>query len=189
VPQDDELRLHLLHDHHDALVAGHPGRARTLELLSRKYYWPHQCQYVQWYVDNCDTCKRIKPIRHALFRLLKPLQLPTRPWDSISMDFITRLPEMEGCNALWVIVDRLTKMSHFIACKDTMTPKDLAKGFMFHVVRAHSLPNSIISDRGSLFTSRFWKQIMKAMGTTRNLSTAFHPETDRQIERTNATLE
>jgi transposase InsO family protein len=140
-------------------------------------------------MDNCNTCKRIKPIRHTPFRLLKPLQLPTRPWDSISMDFITGLPETEGCNALWVIVDRLTKMSYFIACKDTMTLKDLAKGFMFHMVRAHGLPNSIISDRGSLFTSKFWKQIMKAMGTTRNLSTVFHPETDGQTERTNTILE
>jgi hypothetical protein len=105
VPQDDELCLRLLHDHHDALLARHPGRAQTLELISRNYYWPHQRQYVQRYVDNCDTCKRIKPIRHAPFGLLKPLQLPTRPWDSISMDFITGLPEAEECNALWVIVD------------------------------------------------------------------------------------
>jgi hypothetical protein len=189
VPQDDELCLRLLHDHHDALIAGYPGRARMLELLSRKYYWPHQHQYVQWYMDNCNTCKRIKPIRHAPFGLLKPLQLPTRSCDSISIDFITGLPEMEGCNALWVIVDRLMKISHFIACKDMMTLKDLTEGFMFHMVRAHGLPNSIISDRGSLFTLKFWKQIIKAMGTTRNLSTAFHPETDGQTERTNATLE
>jgi hypothetical protein len=189
IPQDDELHLQIRHDHHDALVASHPGRAQTLELISRKYYWPHQRQYVPRYVDNCDTCKRIKPIRHAPFGLLKPLQLPTRPWDSISMEFITGLPEVEGSNALWVIVDRLTKMAHFVACKDTMGPKDLAEGFIAHIVRTHGLPNNIISDRGSLFTSKFWKQIMEAMGTTRNLSTAFYPETDGQMERTNATLE
>ena len=105
------------------------------------------------------------------------------------MDFITGLPETEGSNSFWVIVDRLTKMAHFVACNDTMGPKDLAEGFITHIVRAHGLPNSIVSDRGSLFTSKFWKQIMEAMGTTRNLSTAFHPETDGQTERTNATLE
>jgi hypothetical protein len=81
------------------------------------------------------------------------------------MDFITGLPEAEECNTLWVIVDRLTKIAHFIMCKDTMGPQDLVKGFILHVVRAHGLPSSIISDRGSLFTSKFWKQIMKAMGT------------------------
>jgi transposase InsO family protein len=80
-------------------------------------------------------------------------------------------------------------MSYFIACKDTMGPQDLAEGFILHVVRAHGLPNSIISDRGSLFTSKFWKQIMMAMRTTQNLSTAFHPEMDGQTEYTNATLE
>jgi hypothetical protein len=160
-----------------------------LELLARKYYWPQQRQYVYRYVDNCDTCKRIKPIRHAPFGLLRPLQLPSRPWDSISMDFITGLPEVDGCNALWVIVDRLTKMAHFIACKETMGPKDLADEFLLHVLRAHGLPNSIISDRGSLFTSHFWKQIMTALGTSRNLSTTFNPAMDGQTERTNTTLE
>jgi transposase InsO family protein len=160
-----------------------------LELLARKYYWPQQRQYVHRYVDNCDTCKRIKPIRHAPFGLLRHLQLPSRPWDSRSMDFITGVLEVDGCNALWVIVDRLTEMAHFVACKETMGAKDLADEFLLHVVWAHGLPNSIISDRGSLFTSLFWKQIMTALGTSRNLSTAFHPETDGQTERTNATLE
>jgi hypothetical protein len=105
------------------------------------------------------------------------------------MDFITGLPEVENCNTLWVIVDQLTKMAHFVACKDTMGPKDLVEGFINHIVRPHGLPNSIISDRGSLFTSKFWKQVMETMGTTRNLSTAFYPETDGQTERTNTTLE
>jgi hypothetical protein len=166
VPQNDKLQLHLLHDYHDALVAEHPGWVRTLELLASKSYWPQQQQYIHRYVDNCDTCKRIKPIWHALFGLLKHLQLPTRPWDSISMDFITSLPEVDNCNALWVIIDRLTKISYFISCKDMMGPQDLVQGFILHVVRAHGLPNSIISDRGSLFTTKFWKQIMMAMGTT-----------------------
>jgi hypothetical protein len=78
--------------------------------------------------------KRIKPICHAPFRLLKLLQLPTRPWDSISIDFITRLPEVEGSNTLWVIMDQLTKMAYFVTCKDTMGLKDLAKGFIAHTV-------------------------------------------------------
>jgi hypothetical protein len=105
------------------------------------------------------------------------------------MDFITGLPLVERCNALWVIVDRLTKMAHFVACADTMGPSDLADGFISHMVRAHGLPSSIISDRGSLFMSTFWKRIMEAMGTIQNLSTAFHPETDGQMERTNTILE
>jgi hypothetical protein len=170
-------------------VAGHPGRAKTLELVSRNYYWPHQRQYVGRYIDHCDTCTRIKPVKHAPFGLLKPLQVPDRPWDSISMDFVTGLPPVDGCNAIWVIVDRLTKMAHFVPCSDTMKPRQLADGFILHIVRTHGLPNSIISDWGSLFTSKFWTHIMGALGTTRNLSTAFHPEIDSQTERVNAIME
>jgi len=170
-------------------VAGHPGRARTLELVSRSFYWPHQRKYVNRYVDHCDTCKRIKPIRHAPFGLLKPLTPPHRPWDSISMDFITGLPVTNGHNALWVVVDRLTKMAHFVACNDTMNPEGLADSFIKHVVRSHGIPSDIISDRGTLFTSGFWGRITKALGISRSLSTAFHPQTDGQTERVNATLE
>jgi hypothetical protein len=100
IPNNDQLRLRLLYDHHDALVAGHPGWAKTLELLSRNYYWPQQRQYVNRYVDHCDTCKRIKLVRHTPFGLLRPLQLPKWPWDSISIDFIMGLPPVGGCNAL-----------------------------------------------------------------------------------------
>lgn len=105
------------------------------------------------------------------------------------MDFVMGLPPVEGYNALWVIVDQFTKMAHFVACTDTMGPKDLADGFLSHVVWAHGLPNSIISDRGSLFTSTLWTQIMEAMGTTWNLSTSLHPNTDGQTECMNAILE
>jgi hypothetical protein len=105
------------------------------------------------------------------------------------MDFIMGLPLVEGCNALWVIMDQLTKIAHFVAYADTMGPSDLADGFISHVVRAHGLPSSIISDRGLLFMSAFWKWIMEAMGTTWNLSTTFHPETDGQTERTNVILD
>jgi hypothetical protein len=189
VPDDDELHLKILHDCHDSQAAGHPGRAKTLELVSRQFYWPHQRKYVNRYVDNCDTCKRIKPIKHAPFGLLKPLEPPSQPWDSISMDFITGLPESEGSDTLWVVVDRLTKMAHFVPTSDTIKPEQLADAFITYLFRPHGLPNSIISDRGSLFTSSFWTHIMKALGTTRNLSTAFHPETDGQTERVNAILE
>jgi len=88
----------------------HPGRARTLELISRNFYWPRQRKYVHRYVNHCDTCHRIQPIQHASFGLLKPLELPHWPWDTISMDFITALPTSNGKDALWVIIDRLTKM-------------------------------------------------------------------------------
>jgi len=94
-----------------------------------------------------------------------------------------------GNDALWVIIDRLTKMGHFVACQGTMNPEDLADHFLRQVIRPHGLPSSIVSDRGSLFTSDFWRQVTEAHGISRNLSTAFHPQTDGQTERANATLE
>jgi transposase InsO family protein len=105
------------------------------------------------------------------------------------MDFVTGLPPVDGCNALWVIVDRLTKMAHFVPCSDTMKPRQLADSFILHIVQTHGLPNSIVSDQGSLFTSKFWIHIMRALGITRNLSTAFHPKTDGQMARVNAIME
>jgi transposase InsO family protein len=105
------------------------------------------------------------------------------------MDFITGLPENDGNNALWVVVDRLTKMAHFVPCSDTLQPQGLADLFVKHVVRPHGLPTGIISDRGSLFTSKFWTRVSQALGISRDLSTAFHPETDGQTERVNAILE
>ena len=101
------------------------------------------------------------------------------------MDFITGLPESGGDNALWVVVDRLTKMAHFVPCSDTLRPQGLADLFIKHVVRPHGLPTGIISDRGSLFTSTFWTQVSKALGISRDLSTAFHPETDGQTDSMN----
>jgi len=121
--------------------------------------------------------------------LLKPLELPHWTWDSISTDFITALPMSNGKDALWVIIDRLTKMGHFVACQGTMNPEDLADLFLRQVIRPHGLPSSIVSDRGSLLTSDFWRRVTEALGISRNLSTAFHPQTDGQMESANATLE
>ena len=98
------------------------------------------------------------------------------------MDFITALTTSNGKYALWVVIDRLTKMGHFIACQGTMKPKDLADHFLQQIVRPHGLPSSIVSDRDSFFTSDFWRQVTEALGISCNLSMAFHPQTDGQTE-------
>jgi transposase InsO family protein len=104
------------------------------------------------------------------------------------MDFITVLPTSNGKDALWVVVDGLTKMGHFIAYQGTMKPKDLADHFLQQIVRPHGLPNSIVSDRGILFTSNFWKQVTEVLGISHNLSMVFYLQTDGQTERPNAIL-
>jgi len=189
VPNKINLKLDILKLFHDSLVSGHLGRAKTLELLSRQYYWPGIRRFVYRYVSNCSICKRAKPTRQEPSGHLLSLQIPERPWSSISMDFITGLPISNGFNSILVVVDRFSKMSHFIPCCDTITAKELSLLFLQNIFRLHGLPKEIISDRGSVFTSKFWQELLKQFNIKSNLSTAFHPQTDGQTERINSVLE
>ena len=105
------------------------------------------------------------------------------------MDFITDLPTSDNHDPIWVVVDRLTKMSHFIPCRKDMHAGQLGQLFLKEIIRLHGIPADIISDRDTLFTSQVWKQITEDLHIQRKLSTAFHPQTDGMTERTNATLE
>ncbi|GKC98599.1 putative nucleotidyltransferase, ribonuclease H, partial [Tanacetum coccineum] len=117
--------------------------------------------------------------------LLQPLEIPVWKWDEISMDFVTGLPRTQRKHdAIWVVVDRLTKSAHFLPIR-----KDYPVSFQQEIVRLHGTPSAIMSDRDLRFTSCFWKGLQKAWGTRLKFSTAFHPETDGQSERTIQTLE
>ena len=131
----------------------------------------------------------MKPVRHKPYGLLQPLPIPERPWGSISMDFITDLPKSGKFDSILVVADRLTKMSHFIACKKSTSAMETANLLIDNVFRFHGLPDDIISDRGPQFTSKFWKSINDIFGIKVKLSTAFHPESDGQTERINQVLE
>ena len=146
-------------------------------------------QQIKQYIKNCDTCQRIKSNNHAPYGLLKPLEAPSRPWKSIAMDFITQLPESGGNDAIWVVIDRITKMAHCIPCRTDMTARQFIRLFTKNVFRLHGMPKDITTDRGYIFTLEKWKEITQEWDIKRNLSTAFHPETDGQTERTNAILE
>jgi len=189
VPDDTKLRLSILKQHHDSTSAGHTGSGKTLDILKRTYYWPRMRDFVKRYVRNCDVCSRIKTTRHAPYGLLKPLEAPQQPWQSLSMDFIVKLPISNGYDSIWVIIDRLTKMAHFIPCNENITAGSLAKLYHQQIFRLHGLPADIVSDRDKLFTSELWKGIAKQAGINRSLSTAYHPQSDGQTERTNSILE
>jgi len=188
-PNEDKLRVELIKQHHDIPTTGHGGTAKTTELIKRKYYWPHMRDLIKEYVKNCDMCQRTKAVKHAPYGLLQPNEVPEKPWKTISMDFITDLPKSEGYDAILVVIDRLTKMSDFIPCHKDMNARQFAKSFIKEIFRLHGLPKDIITDRGTIFTSDLWKETTKLLGIERRLSTAFHPQTDGQTERTNATLE
>jgi len=128
-------------------------------------------------------------VRHAPYRLLQSNEAPERPWKSIAMDFITDLPKSEGYDTILVVIDRLTRMSHFIPWSKDLDARQFANLFMKEIVRLHGLPHDIITDRGTLFTLDLWKETAGKLGIEQRLSTAFHPQTDRQTERTNSILE
>src|SRR5207302_5332603 len=144
---------------------------------------------IKHYIRNCDTCQRTKVVRHAPYGLLQPNVVPSRPWKSISMDFITDLPESAGHDTILVVVDRLTKMSHFIPCRKDINAKQFALVFLKEIFRLHGLPRDIIADRGSIFTSDMWKEITTKLCIERHLSIGFYLQMDGQTERTNGILE
>ena len=141
------------------------------------------------YVRNCHTCKRAKPTRHAPYGTLRPLEIPDLPWQHLTMDFVTGLPEDSEFNAILMVVDRLTKMRHLVPCRDTCNARELATLYLTYVFRYHGLPLSIVSDRGPQFVSEFWKAFCELLGIETHLSTAYHPQTDGQSERMNAIME
>jgi len=145
---------------------------------------------IEDFVRSCDDCQQNKAPRHKRHGTLHPLELAYSPWDSISMDFITQLPTSDGCSTVWVIVDRFSKMAHFIPIADGQkTAEGCAKLFLANVWKLHGLPSDIVSDRDPVFTSKFWAELMERLDVRLRKSTAFRPQTDGQTEWVNQTLE
>ena len=189
VPEGNELKIEILRECHDSRIAGHMGQEKTLELVTRNYYWPKMRQFVNEYVKTCDTCARNKTPRRAPYGKLKPLPIPEGPWQSVSMDFIVELPPSNGFDAIYVCVDRLTKMAHFCPTRSNVTAEQTAQLYLQYVFKNHGLPVDIISDRGSQFISHFTRRLLELCEVTGNRSTAYHPQSDGQTERVNQTLE
>ncbi|CAI7798149.1 unnamed protein product [Closterium sp. NIES-54] len=190
VPHVGNLRNDILAEVHATKYGGHLGVKKTRWALSDVYWWPGLGIEVQQFVTRCDTCARNKPSTQKPGGLLQPLEIPDEPWESVSMDFITDLPKTrDGHTAILVFVDRLTKMVHFVPTTTDVSAEDTAKLFVTHVFRLHGLPRVMVSDRDPCFTSRFWQEVIKTLGTKLKMSSAFHPQTDGQTERSNRTLE
>ncbi|GMF31673.1 unnamed protein product [Phytophthora lilii] len=185
-PDDEDMKNRVICENHDAVTAGHPGYYKTYIAVREKYYWPKMMKYIQRYVNTCEMCQRNKARQTKPPGLLQPLDIPRGRWVDISMDFVVSLPpSKDDYNAIMVIVDRLTKRAMFIATQTTDSAEDIAHVFMKSYVKDHGLPKTIVSDRDSKFTSKFWQAVIAAMGTQHNLSSAFRPQTDGQTERTN----
>ena len=160
-----------------------------MELIQRSFEFPSLRSFVEDYIATCMRCARNKSRRHRPHGFLQPLPVPDRPWSSISMDFIEQLPTSKDYDAILVVVDRLSKMAHFLACTGHTTSKDLADMMLRFIFSQHGYPSDIVSDRGSKFISRFWQTVTSKLQIKRKLSTAYHPQTDGQTERVNQSLE
>jgi transposase InsO family protein len=190
VPSSDEIKSQLMKEAHDSAVAGHVGVAKTLDSLTRTYYWPKMAQDVKEYISTCPSCLSIKPRNNRPPGLLHPIPHPLRRWQQVTLDLITGLPRTpDGFDAILVVVDKCSKLLHLIPTTSSVTAPELADLFFREIVRHHGIPSSIISDRDPRFTSSFWSQLWKRLGTSLAMSTAYHPETDGQTERANRTIE
>ena len=193
VPNVPSLRRRLLYEFHDAPYAGHHGVRKTYAAISTRFWWPRLSDSVRRYVASCPTCQRTKPSSLPAPGLLHPLPVPTRPWTHISMDWITDLPRSTlgdvKYDSILTIVDMFSKQAHFVPTYKTATAHQTAQLLLREVYRLHGIPSVIVSDRDSRFTSELWQSLMRYLGTKLNISTAYHPQTDGQSERTNRTLE
>lgn len=195
IGQSDSLIADVLYRYHDSLDAGHPGQQATLSNIAGKYWWPTRNRDVLDYVKQCHTCQMNKTPRTKKPGLLQPLPIPDLPFDSISMDFVGPLPESVShwCSpgpwtAILVIVDRKTKFAQFLPTTVQCDAQELYNLFRNHVYYMFGAPKTVVSDRGAQFTSRLWRQLLKAHGARPSLTTSYRPQGDGQTENVNASL-
>jgi hypothetical protein len=183
------MKADILYEFHDTPMAGHCGGARMYARIAAQFYWPRMQRDIKKYAASCISCQKNKPRNRMKFGLLDPLDIPEGPFDTVSMDFITKLPiSPYGNDSIMVIVDKCTKCGIFIPLKEASTAEDIADLFFKYVFRHHGLPLKIICDRDPKFTSAFWKQLFKRMETKIGMSTAYHPQSDGQTEILNRIL-
>ncbi|QRW20500.1 Retrotransposable element Tf2 protein [Rhizoctonia solani] len=188
VPDVGTLRTDLLRIFHDSPLAGHPGRQRTLELVSRNYYWPGIRADTYWHVDSCETCQRIRKPKYASIPP-QPLELPVKPWQHVSYNMIVDLPKDGNNDSILVIVDSFTKYGIFVKCSKKLKAPELAELFLEHVWKRHGMPEKTVSDRGRVFNNKFLKALYKRLGIDPHFSSAYHPQSNGQTERVNPSIE
>ncbi|GKE14297.1 putative reverse transcriptase domain-containing protein [Tanacetum coccineum] len=179
-----------MHEPRKSKYSIHPGSNKMYQDLKKLYWWPNMKAIIAEYVGKCLTCSRVEAKCQKPSGLLVQPKIPMWKWERITMDFITKLPKTSNeHDTIWVIVDRLTKSAHFIPTRETDSMETLTRLYIKEIVSRHGVPISIISDRDSHFTSRFWQSLQSTLGTQLDMSTTYHPETNGKRERIIQTLE
>ena len=189
MPKDNILRVEIIRLHYDTLVEEHKEQWKTVELVTRNFWWPGVMKEVKQYIEGCNSYQRNKNCTEQLAGKLMPNSIPDKPWTHISADFITKLPLAQGYDSILVVVDRLTKMVYFIPTTEKTSVEGLARLFRDNVQKLHGLPKSIISGRGPQFIAGLMRELNRMLGIESKLSTAFYPQTNGQMERVNQKLE
>ncbi|GKB27462.1 putative reverse transcriptase domain-containing protein [Tanacetum coccineum] len=165
IPYFGDLRTLIMHESHNSKYSIHPRSKKMYQDLKKLYWWPNMKAEIATYISKCLTCVKVKAECQKPTGLLVQPVIPTWKWENITMDFITKLPKTSTReDAIWVIVDRLTKSAHFLPMKEIDSMEKLMRQYLKEVVSRHGVPVSIISDRDSKFTSHFWQSLNKALG-------------------------
>ena len=185
VPNNKKIKEEILKENHDSADVGHPEQHRMLELIKRTYWWPGLKEDVKKYVQGCFKCQQNKVQHQKKAGELYPLDISQEPWQEISINIIGPLPKSNGMDAIVVIVNRFTKMIQLKATMTNISLEGIAKIYRDDIWKLYGVPRKVLSDRRLQFASKFMEKFTKALGTKRQLSTAYHPQTDGQMERIN----
>ncbi|GJW37541.1 ty3-gypsy retrotransposon protein [Tanacetum coccineum] len=190
VPLKGDVRTLVMDEAHKSKYSIHPRADKMYYDLRDRYWCPRMKKDIAEYVSKCLTCLKVKAEHQRQSGLLQQPEIPVWKWEGIVMDFVTKLPRTSsGHDTIWVIMNRLDLSAHFLPMREDYKIDRLARLYLNKIVARHGVSISIISDRDSHFTSRFWQSIQEALGTRLDISMAYHHQTDGQSERTIQTLE
>jgi hypothetical protein len=182
------VRHLLLQEAHGGGLMGHFGAKKMEDVLASHFFWPKMRRDVEQFMAHCTTCQKAKP-RLNPHGLYMPLPVPSIPWTDILMDFVLGLPRTKrGRDSIFVVVDRFSKMAHFIPCHKSDDVVHIADLFFKEIIRLHGMPSTIVSDRDAKFLSHFWRTLWNKLGIKLLFSTTYHPQTYGQTEVVNRTL-
>jgi hypothetical protein len=165
---------------HDSPVAGHQGFLKTYRQIRERFSWKRLKGDIMRHIRDCTTCQQNKDEHSHPAGLLQPLPIPERKWEIISMDFITSLPQVQGKDCIFEVVDCLTNFSHFFSISMDYNASQVAELFFRETFRLHNLPKTIVSDRDNKFMNIFWQELFRLVGTNLTPSTSYHPQTDEK---------